>query len=377
MRLAAIAATPAGSMKASFRAIDKPRARHRSADDAVDDNERDVDSRRPEMTRHRISERALRHLALSERRRAGRAPPRGRGPDHDNGALPSAAHRRDHLPGGEEQAKRVDPPGALEVLRLDLFDIPPDARACIEYQHIDIAEIGSDLGEGRIDRGLIGDIAGVSLGAREFGRELARQFGAPSQERDGVAVRGEAPGEGLAIAGADADHRAHRSFGIIRHRSVLPERRSGAARAPRSLRSRSSLSCNAGARGAIEAEFTDALPAPARAGRAPPCQTPATAVRGSGSPRAAFLENRHFLDKWASLMFTVCSSGGEWVSRRLCRASRVTPKLAQGVTCSRSRHHPSDPRIKSDQVRGRHKAASKDNSGKRHTDALFRRGGAR
>src|SRR5208283_2750791 len=117
------------------RAIGKPRARYGSADNAIDDNERDVDSRRPEMARHRFGERALRHLALSERRRAGRAAPRGGGPDHDHGALPSATHRRDRLPGGEKQAKRVDPPGALEVLRRDLFNIPPDPRACIEYEH--------------------------------------------------------------------------------------------------------------------------------------------------------------------------------------------------------------------------------------------------
>jgi hypothetical protein len=43
---------------------------------------------------------------------------------------------------------------------------------------------------------------------------------------------------------------------------------------------------------------------------------------GAGSPLAAFLKNRHFLDKRVNLPFTVCSGGGEWASRRLCRASR-------------------------------------------------------
>src|ERR1700751_4046092 len=79
------------------RTIAKTRARHRPPDHAVDDDQRAMDPRRPEMARHRLGKRALRHLALSERRRAGSASPRGGRANDDDAPLPSLAHGGNRL----------------------------------------------------------------------------------------------------------------------------------------------------------------------------------------------------------------------------------------------------------------------------------------
>jgi hypothetical protein len=142
-------------------------------------------------------------VSASRKVRSGRAG--GRGPDDDSAPCPLP-----RIASSERQAKCIDP-GALQVPAISSSTFP-GRLTLVEYENIDVAEIGSDISEGRVNRGLVGDIAGVGFGAREFVRKLAREFGAPGQERDGVAVRGEAPGESLAIARADANHRAHRSF---------------------------------------------------------------------------------------------------------------------------------------------------------------------
>ena len=131
---------------------------------------------------------------------------------------PFAAHGGNRLLGGKKEAERVDAPGALEILRLDLLDIAPDARARVIDERVDVAEIGAHGGERRLDRGRLGDIAGVRLGEREFGGELGRKLRASRHQRHRIAVGGETPGERLAIARADADHRADRGL-FVRHRS--------------------------------------------------------------------------------------------------------------------------------------------------------------
>ena len=181
-----------------------------------------MDAGGPQMARHRFGERFLRHLRRRERRRAGDAAARCGRADDDDRPLPAPAHRRDRLPRGEEEAERIDPPRPLEILRRHVLDRAPDARAGVEDEHVDVAEIGADPLERRLDRGRVGDVAGIGPGARQFVREPLAQLRAPRQQRDRVAVRGESPGESLAVAGADADDGAHRSF-VVRHRSILPE----------------------------------------------------------------------------------------------------------------------------------------------------------
>ena len=47
----------------------------------------------------------------------------------------------------------------------DLFDGGQDAGAGVVDEHVDLAEVGADRGEGPTDRRLVGDIAGVGAGA--------------------------------------------------------------------------------------------------------------------------------------------------------------------------------------------------------------------
>src|SRR6202167_2853148 len=133
------------------RTTREPLARHRPADHAINHDQRDVDARRPEMAGHRFGERALRHLALRERRRAGCAPPRGGRANDDDRPLPFAAHGGNCLLAAKKEAERVDPPGTLEILRLDLSHMAPDARAGVIDERIHVAEIGAHGGERRLD----------------------------------------------------------------------------------------------------------------------------------------------------------------------------------------------------------------------------------
>ena len=73
------------------RAFLKSRARHRPSDDAVDDHQRGVDARRPEMAGHRFGECGLRHLALRRRRGPGR--PAARSVRDDDDDRPSSSRR--------------------------------------------------------------------------------------------------------------------------------------------------------------------------------------------------------------------------------------------------------------------------------------------
>src|SRR5579863_32975 len=118
---------PARRDEKVVRAISHPGARRWPADHAVDHNQRDMNAGRPKMAGQGFGERALRHLGLRKHRRACRAAPRGGRADDDDRALGPAAHGGNDLAGGEEKAERVDAPGALEVLRLDLLNVAPDA----------------------------------------------------------------------------------------------------------------------------------------------------------------------------------------------------------------------------------------------------------
>src|ERR1700691_532045 len=133
------------------RAVLKPRARHRAANHAVDDDQRDMDACRPKMAAHRLGERALRHLALSEGRGAGRAPARGGRADDDDRPLTLTAHGWNRLLAAKKEPKRVDAPGALEILRLDLLDMAPDARAGVIDERVYLPEIRAHRRERRLD----------------------------------------------------------------------------------------------------------------------------------------------------------------------------------------------------------------------------------
>ena len=57
--------------------------------------------------------------------------------------LALAAHGGNRLLGGQKEAERVDAPGALHILRLDLLDVAPGARAGVIDERVDLAEIGA------------------------------------------------------------------------------------------------------------------------------------------------------------------------------------------------------------------------------------------
>ena len=56
----------------------------------------------------------------------------------------------------KKEAERVDAPGALEILRLDLLDMAPDAGAGVIDERVHVAEVGARGGERRLDRGRLG-----------------------------------------------------------------------------------------------------------------------------------------------------------------------------------------------------------------------------
>jgi hypothetical protein len=155
------------------------------------------------------------------------------------------------------------------LTRLDLLDITPDARAGVEDEHVGLAQIGPHPGERRLDGGFVGDVAGIGLGVRKFAGEPSRQIGAPRHQRHGVTVGGEAPGERLAIARAEAGDRADRKVGPTRH--WFASITGAAARMDRSTSPFLGLSCDAAPRRATTAETTGALFAAhlGRCGRAP------------------------------------------------------------------------------------------------------------
>ena len=107
-RSAAIAATPRRIDEEVIRpSVGESRARHRTADHAVDDDQGDMDARRPEVAGHRSGERTLRHRGLRKRGGSCRAASRGGRADDDERRAP-LLHRRDCAP--QEETKRADAP---------------------------------------------------------------------------------------------------------------------------------------------------------------------------------------------------------------------------------------------------------------------------
>ena len=65
--------------------------------------------------------------------------------------LPFLAHGGNRLLAAKKEAERVDAPGALEILRLDLLDMAPDARAGVIDERVHVPEIGARSRERRFD----------------------------------------------------------------------------------------------------------------------------------------------------------------------------------------------------------------------------------
>src|SRR5436309_8286264 len=113
-------------------------------DDAVHDDERDMDAQGPERARHRLREVPLRAFCRGERRRLRASLPcRGRA-DEDDAPAPGALHGRDHLLGSEESAEGIDTPSAFEVRGRRLLHRAPDPGACVVDEDLRIAQVAAD-----------------------------------------------------------------------------------------------------------------------------------------------------------------------------------------------------------------------------------------
>src|SRR5438552_1737884 len=78
------------------------------ADDAVDDDQRHVNSGGPEMAGHRFGKAALGSLGRGEGGRPWHAAARRRCTDHDDAAGALPLHRRNDLLRAEEKPERID-----------------------------------------------------------------------------------------------------------------------------------------------------------------------------------------------------------------------------------------------------------------------------
>ena len=116
----------------------------RVVDGAVDDEQGDVNAFGRQLPGERLGEAALRGLGGSKGGRLRATPERGGGADHDDPAVPLAAHVGQHALNAGEQAERVDSEGLLELRRRELVRALPHAGAGVVDEDCGSALLGAD-----------------------------------------------------------------------------------------------------------------------------------------------------------------------------------------------------------------------------------------
>ena len=62
-------------------------------------------------------------------------------------------------------------------------------------QHFGLAHVGSDFGDGGMDRGFVGDIANIGFGVGQFGFQSSKTLSIAREHGNRIAVGGKAAGE--------------------------------------------------------------------------------------------------------------------------------------------------------------------------------------
>jgi len=167
----------------------------------------------PELADRQVGE----HRAAAQgRRRSG----------EDDGAGPARRHGPGRRPADEEPAQAADPPAAFEVRRLDLKDARADKGAGVVDDERRFAELRRDPREQVRDAGLIGGVAGESLGVAARGPNVFDHVleppRIPCRHGDVHAGPGETPDQRRAEPGAGANHNGH--FPIVHFPSLRADR---------------------------------------------------------------------------------------------------------------------------------------------------------
>ena len=145
--------------KAAVRQATVVIARRRLADLAVDDDVRDMDTARAELSRHALRQRTQGKLRGCEVGEVGPAPQgRGRARKQDR-AGPVGYHSPGSRLPDQEAGKRANTPAMLEIIWRDVEDRPWPIRAGVEYRAYERPETPLGLLEGSADLGRIGHVA--------------------------------------------------------------------------------------------------------------------------------------------------------------------------------------------------------------------------
>ena len=113
----------------------------------------------------------------------------GRVARHHDRAASRVDHRRRERAGEVEERHDVDLEVALEVGGLDVEEAAERAADGVVDEHARVRPVALDRGDGRRDRGRVGDVAGEAARPGNLSLERREPLAVPREHRDAVAAR--------------------------------------------------------------------------------------------------------------------------------------------------------------------------------------------